>query len=140
MVSQIEKCDENALILIEEIENGLHPLAVRRLVEYLIDVAIRRKAQVIFTTHSEEVLIPLPAKAIWVCANRFVRDYYGDRNCRWHESFDDDLLSMVFDANIEATDLLRIILKQDDIQVVSVVGQREFQIPVVGGRDYWRRV
>lgn len=50
--------------------------------------------------------------------------------------FDDDLLSMVFDANIEATELLlKIILKQDDIQVVSVVGQREFQNPVVGGRD-----
>ncbi len=69
MVSQIEKCEENALILIEEIENGLHPLAVRRLVEYLIDVSIRRKVQVVFTTHSEEALKPLPDKAIWVCAN-----------------------------------------------------------------------
>ena len=50
--------------------------------------------------------------------------------------FDDDLMSMVFDGNIEATELLlKIILKQDDIQVVSVVGQREFQSPVVGGRD-----
>ncbi|MDE7428833.1 MAG: PD-(D/E)XK nuclease family transposase [Lachnospiraceae bacterium] len=50
--------------------------------------------------------------------------------------FDDDLMSMVFDSNIEATELLlKIILKQDDIQVVSVVGQREFQSPVVGGRD-----
>ncbi len=48
--------------------------------------------------------------------------------------FDDDLMSMVFDANIEATELLlKIILKQDDIQVESVVGQREFQSPVVGG-------
>ena len=50
--------------------------------------------------------------------------------------FDDDLMSMVFDRNKEATELLlRIILKQDDIQVVSVVGQREFKSPVVGGRD-----
>lgn len=50
--------------------------------------------------------------------------------------FDDDLMSMVFDKNKEATELLlRIILKQDDIQVVSVVGQREFKSPVVGGRD-----
>ncbi len=50
--------------------------------------------------------------------------------------FDDDLMSMVFDGNIEATELLlRIILKKDDIQVVSVVGQRELQSPVVGGRD-----
>ena len=37
--------------------------------------------------------------------------------------FDDDLMSMVFDGNIEATELLlKIILKQDDIQVESVVG------------------
>ena len=50
--------------------------------------------------------------------------------------FDDDLMSMVFDANIEATELLlKIILKKNDIIVVSVVGQREFQSPVVGGRD-----
>lgn len=50
--------------------------------------------------------------------------------------FDDDLMSMVFDGNIEATELLlKIILKKDDIQVVSVAGQRELQSPVVGGRD-----
>jgi len=50
--------------------------------------------------------------------------------------FDDDLMSMVFDGNIEATELLlKIILKKDDIQVTSVVGQRELQSPVVGGRD-----
>ena len=37
----------------------------------------------------------------------------------------------MFDANIEATELLlKIILKRDDIQVESVVGQREFQSPV----------
>lgn len=40
--------------------------------------------------------------------------------------FDDDLMSMVFDGNIEATELLlKIILKKDDIQVISVAGQRE---------------
>ena len=50
--------------------------------------------------------------------------------------FDDDLMSMVFDGNIEATELLlRIILKRDDILVEKVVGQREFQNPVVGGRN-----
>ena len=50
--------------------------------------------------------------------------------------FDDDLMSMVFDGNIPATELLlRIILKKGDINVISVVGQREFQNPVVGGRN-----
>jgi len=50
--------------------------------------------------------------------------------------FDDDLMSMVFDGNIPATELLlKIILKWDDITVINVVGQREFQNPVVGGRN-----
>ncbi len=50
--------------------------------------------------------------------------------------FDDDLMSMAFDDNIEATELLlKIILKRDDIVVISVVGQREFQSPIVGGRN-----
>ena len=52
-------------MLIEEIENGLHPLATIRLVEYLIDLASRRKIQVIFTSHSNDALRPLPDKAIW---------------------------------------------------------------------------
>lgn len=50
--------------------------------------------------------------------------------------FDDDLMSMVFDGNNKAAELLlRIILKQGDITVISVVGQREFQSPVVDGRN-----
>ncbi|GAB6843548.1 AAA15 family ATPase/GTPase [Methylorubrum rhodinum] len=67
MVSKIEEADDNSLILIEEIENGLHPLATRKMVEYLFDVAKRKKAQILFTTHSEYALDVLPAKAIWAC-------------------------------------------------------------------------
>jgi len=65
MVFEIETLPDNSLILIEEIENGLHPIATIRMVEYLIEVAIRKKAQAIFTTHSNDALLPLPAKAIW---------------------------------------------------------------------------
>ena len=50
--------------------------------------------------------------------------------------FDDDLMSIVFDANIPATELvLKIILDRNDIKVVSVVGQRELKNPIVGGRN-----
>lgn len=65
MVSEIEAASQNALVLIEEIENGLHPVATRRMVEYLIDVALRKSIQSIFTTHSEDALMPLPSEAIW---------------------------------------------------------------------------
>lgn len=67
MVTNIEDSDGHSLILIEEIENGLHPLATRKMVEYLFDVAKRKKSQIIFTTHSEHALDALPPKAIWAC-------------------------------------------------------------------------
>jgi energy-coupling factor transporter ATP-binding protein EcfA2 len=73
MVSAIEAAPLNALVLIEEIENGLHPVAVRRMVEYLIEVAERRSIQSIFTTHSEDALSPLPSEAIWSSIDGKVR-------------------------------------------------------------------
>lgn len=65
MVSKIENAPINSLILIEEIENGLHPIATQRMVEYLIDVAHRKSIQSIFTTHSDYAIGPLPNEAIW---------------------------------------------------------------------------
>jgi len=67
MISEIEKAPMNSLILIEEIENGLHPVATRRMVEYLVEVAERKSVQTIFTTHSDYALSPLPNEAIWAC-------------------------------------------------------------------------
>ncbi|HYX72113.1 MAG TPA: AAA family ATPase, partial [Nitrososphaera sp.] len=69
MVADIESMPNYSLVLIEEIENGLHPIAVRRMVEYLIDAAKRKSIQVVFTTHSDYALAPLPSEAIWASAN-----------------------------------------------------------------------
>lgn len=69
MVMGIEGAQDNSLILIEEIENGLHPLATLRLVDYLINVAERKKLQIIFTTHSEYAIEPLPSEAVWAAMN-----------------------------------------------------------------------
>ncbi|SDY68507.1 ATP-dependent endonuclease [Nitrosomonas sp. Nm33] len=73
MISEIEATPSNTLILIEEIENGLHPVATRRMVEYLIDAAERRSIQAIFTTHSDYALSPLPNEAIWACIDGKLR-------------------------------------------------------------------
>jgi hypothetical protein len=67
IVTEIELLPESSLILIEEIENGLHPVATRRLVEYLIAAADRKRIQTVFTTHSDDALFPLPQEAIWSC-------------------------------------------------------------------------
>ncbi len=68
MISEIESAQNNAIILIEEIENGLHPVATVRLVDYLIRAAKEKGLQVVFTTHSNDALLPLPDKAVWVAS------------------------------------------------------------------------
>lgn len=73
MISEIEMAQPNSLILIEEIENGLHPVATQRMVEYLIDAASRKSIQAIFTTHSDYALSPLPNEAIWACIDGKLR-------------------------------------------------------------------
>jgi predicted ATPase len=73
MATRIKQAPENGLILIEEIENGLHPVATRRMVEYLIEVADRKSIQTIFTTHSDFALSPLPNEAIWACIDGRLR-------------------------------------------------------------------
>ena len=48
--------------------------------------------------------------------------------------FDDDLMSRVFDKNIEATELLlRIIILERKIKVISVIGQEEMKSAAVEG-------
>jgi AAA15 family ATPase/GTPase len=69
-IDRIESAPNNALILIEEVENGLHPVAVRLFVQYLQDAAKRKKLQVIFTTHSQEAVNELPPEAVWAAINK----------------------------------------------------------------------
>lgn len=72
MLMKIESLSDSSLILIEEIENGLHPMATVAMVEYLISVSKRKKCQAIFTTHSNDALLPLPNEAIWAAVNTTV--------------------------------------------------------------------
>ena len=49
---------------------------------------------------------------------------------------DDDLMRLVFDKNIEATELLlNIILQRNDLKVLEVVAQREYKNAMAGGRS-----
>ncbi len=48
---------------------------------------------------------------------------------------DDDLFGLVFDGNDPAAEmLLKIILRRDDIKIISVEGQKELRNPEIGGR------
>ena len=52
------------MIVVEEIENGLHPTRVHLLVELLEQFAESRKLQIIATTHSSQVLLGLSDEAL----------------------------------------------------------------------------
>lgn len=69
-IDRIENSEDNSLILIEELENGLHPVAVRAFVQYLFCAAKRKKLQVVFTTHSQVAIDELPPDAIWALINK----------------------------------------------------------------------
>lgn len=69
-IDRIESSPDNALVLIEEVENGLHPVAVQLFVHYLQRAARRKRLQIIFTTHSQEAVDELPAKAVWASINK----------------------------------------------------------------------
>lgn len=52
-----------SLLVIDEVENSLHPQAQRRLVKYLLKLARQKKIQIILSTHSPFVLEELPPTA-----------------------------------------------------------------------------
>ena len=63
LVNALETAPEKSLFVIEEPETALHQLAEHKLALYLLDVCERKKHQIIFTTHSPEILQSLPVEA-----------------------------------------------------------------------------
>ena len=60
LIQTLESLPEKSLVLIEEPELSLHNSAQYQFGWYLMDVAIRKKHQIIITTHSDFILHPLP--------------------------------------------------------------------------------
>jgi predicted ATPase len=63
IIIDIVEAEKKSLILIDEIEAGLHPKIQRRLIEVLYSIAKHDKKQFILTSHSPSILSSLPEKA-----------------------------------------------------------------------------
>lgn len=61
--SVIYECGKNSLLVIDEIELGLHAEAQRRLIAELKQACLEQKCQIICTTHSKEIFDALPDDA-----------------------------------------------------------------------------
>ncbi|MBI1761005.1 MAG: ATP-binding protein [Acidobacteria bacterium] len=69
---------DQSIILIDDIEHGLHPIAQRRLIQMLAKLAEKQNKQILFTTHSPYVLDVLDAKDVWVMS----KDQEGISHCK----------------------------------------------------------
>lgn len=62
-VTSLETAPEQSLFVLEEPETSLHEHAQYEFAKYLIDVCVRRKHQIILTTHSRSILSALPRES-----------------------------------------------------------------------------
>lgn len=66
LVDKVMRAKEKSLILLDEPERSLHPSAQQNFVEFLIHAAKTRRHQIVFATHSPDMLHSLPDDAIKV--------------------------------------------------------------------------
>ncbi|HSW63460.1 MAG TPA: ATP-binding protein [Dissulfurispiraceae bacterium] len=59
----LQNLPDRSLLVIEEMETGLHPAAQRRLVEQLLNVCWNRKIQIVCSSHSQTILESVPTQA-----------------------------------------------------------------------------
>lgn len=67
-----------SLFLLDDVEQGLHPLAQRRLMTTLKEFAEKHDQQIIITSHSPYIVDELEAKNVWVLAT----DQEGISHCK----------------------------------------------------------
>ena len=99
ILSALDRLPVGGLLLVEEIEHGLHPEAQLRLIKALTDQAMKKKRQIIFTTHSEYVLDHLP-KAARILVERNSVD---NHHCRHAPTTRQAMYAMVGEARPELT-------------------------------------
>ena len=63
LISRISGLPSGSLVLIEEIELGLHPRAQKELIQTLMKIVLDNRLQLIFTTHSPFIFDVLPPNA-----------------------------------------------------------------------------
>jgi len=62
IISRMAELPEHSLVLIEELELGLHPKAQKLLMEMLFQIVYEKKLQLIFTTHSPFLFDAVPSE------------------------------------------------------------------------------
>lgn len=125
MIYDLRGIEENALILIDEPETSLHPLAQKRLMDYLLNIVVTKKAQVAISTHSPDIIHGMPSRAI----NVFYENEKGEvdimENVNYENAFHDighDFpKKIIYVEDKLAKILVEKVLKEENIKIFEVV-------------------
>jgi predicted ATPase len=63
LLSRLQSAPRGALVVVEEVELGLHPEAQERLMKVLLDYCEEKRLQIVCTTHSDVVIDSVPRRA-----------------------------------------------------------------------------
>lgn len=66
LVHDLNKVENNSLVLLDEPETSLHPGAQKKLIAYLLTAIKEKKLQVVISTHSPDILEDMPKESIKV--------------------------------------------------------------------------
>lgn len=64
LVAKLHALPEYELVLIDEPEMSLHPSAQQKMINYICDITLRKKLQVVISTHSPFIIEDMPRSAI----------------------------------------------------------------------------
>ena len=112
IIEQIECAKNNSIILIDEPEISLHPGSQRRLLNYMLKVIIEKKVQIVFSTHSKDMVECLPPEAI-ICVEKQNNDISRIKN---------DVLPKQAFLEIEIMPDVRQVIVEDDM-ACSIISQ-----------------
>lgn len=87
LVLEVLRAPEHSLLLLDEPETSLHPGAQRMLLVFLLEQTLKKKLQLILSTHSAELVRSLPSEAIKVFRAGPDELTYVEENLSWHEAF-----------------------------------------------------
>lgn len=129
----------NALVLIDEVETGLHPYIQKQLMLHLQRLSLREKLQIIVTTHSPVVLesVPLEGRVFLTRDNKHdvrveapMRDIlqkamYGQSKDKLSVLCEDDVAEFIIRGVVDALSE-KINLRPEDLFIGKNTGKNEF--------------
>lgn len=129
----------NALVLIDEVETGLHPYIQKQLMLHLQRLSLREKLQIIVTTHSPVVLesVPLEGRVFLTRDNKHdvrvespMRDIlqkamYGQSKDKLSVLCEDDVAEFIIRGVVDALSE-KISLRPEDLFIGKNTGKNEF--------------